>query len=69
MNLIELDRLADMGSAASYEACRRYELAVVAEARAIVAGTSDAKPQTEHLRVILGWLDGLEERPSLLDSF
>ena len=36
-----------------------YEHRVVDEARAIVAGTSCERATTEHLRVLLGWLDGI----------
>lgn len=35
-----------------------YEQAVVEQARRIVAGRSTAQPGTEHLRVLLHWLDG-----------
>ena len=36
----------------------RYEAAMVAEARAIVAGASEKVPTWEHLRILLTWLDG-----------
>lgn len=36
----------------------RYEARLCAEARAIVAGTSDAQPHREHLRLLLEALDG-----------
>jgi hypothetical protein len=35
-----------------------YEESQVNEARAIATGQSSAKPTTEHLRIILSWLDG-----------
>ncbi|MBK1733643.1 hypothetical protein [Thiococcus pfennigii] len=38
----------------------RYEQRVIAEARAIAAGTSPAAPTVEHLRVVLRWLDGAQ---------
>ncbi len=47
-----------IGDAMSCEAQRRYESAIVEEARAIVAGRSTLNITTEHLRVVLSWLDG-----------
>jgi hypothetical protein len=47
----------DLGDLASDRARERYEAAVVEEARAIVAGTSQAPPTLEHLRLVLEALD------------
>lgn len=45
-------------NAARSEAERsRYEARLITEARAIVAGTSDATPHREHLRLLLAALD------------
>lgn len=35
-----------------------YEESQVNEARAIATGQSNKRPTTEHLRIILSWLDG-----------
>jgi hypothetical protein len=48
-------RRSDAASAAARD---RYEVALMAEARAIVAGTSQATPQREHLRLLLETVDG-----------
>lgn len=47
-----------VGDAMSCEAQRHYESGIVEEARAIVAGRSTLNITTEHLRVVLSWLDG-----------
>ena len=46
----------------------RYEVRIIEEARAIVAGKSKAAPTVEHLRVLLEWLDGASEQEHEQDS-
>ena len=49
-----LDRIEDASSAAE----SAYLAALIEEARAIVAGTTDACPRSDHLWALLSWLDG-----------
>jgi hypothetical protein len=53
--------LEDQSSAASAQARDEYEEDLLFEARAIVAGVSQASPTAEHLRVLLGRLGSSAE--------
>jgi hypothetical protein len=46
------------------EEIARYECAIVNQARRIATGESKHRPDKEHLRVLLSWLDGSEKENS-----
>lgn len=53
-----LEQQRALNDARSAQEQEWYENRLIAEARAIVAGTSDAQPHQEHLRLLLEALDG-----------
>ncbi|MCP4450306.1 MAG: hypothetical protein GY809_02515 [Planctomycetes bacterium] len=56
------EQCESLGQQQADEAQSRYESAIVAEAREIVQGQCLKQATSEHLRVVLEWLDGAKFR-------